>query len=193
VDPTRPDPTSSPWRTRSSREVYRNQWMRLREDEVVTPTGTDGVYAVVEKTCALGVVAVDDEDRVVLVGQWRYPLDRYSWEVVEGGLDEGEEPLAGIQRELAEEAGLGADEWHELTTAPLALSNSVMDEEARLWLATGLRPVEVASDDPTELLQVTRVPFDEVLEACLDGRIDDSLTLLAVFLADQHRRRRGSD
>lgn len=186
MDPDQPDPTTSPWTTRSSREVYRNQWMTVHEHDVVTPTGTDGVYGVVGKSLALGVVALDDEGRVVLVGQWRYPLDRYSWEIIEGGRDDGEDPLAGIQRELAEEAGLAARHWTELTTAPLALSNSVTDEEARLWLATDLRPVDVVSDDPTEDLRVTRVPLDEAVAACLDGRIDDAMSVLGLLLAERH-------
>jgi 8-oxo-dGDP phosphatase len=144
---------------------------------------------VVSKTMALGVVAIDDEDRVVLVGQWRYPHDRWSWELPEGGRDRDEDPLEGIQRELAEEAGLAADSWQELTPRPIALSNSMTDEVARLWLATDLRRHEVASDDPTEDLRVTRVPFGEVLAACLDGRIEDSLTILGMLLADRHRSR----
>lgn len=186
VDPTTPDPTTSPWTTRSTREVYRNPWMTLREDDVVTPTGTDGIYGVVSKSLALGVVALDEASRVVLVGQWRYPLDRYSWEIVEGGRDDGEDPLAGIQRELAEEAGLAADHWTELTRRPIALSNSVTDEEARLWLATGLRDVDVASEDPTEDLRVTRVPLADAVAACLDGRIDDAMSVLALLLTHHH-------
>lgn len=181
------EPTTSPWTTLASREVYRNQWMRVREDEVITPTGTEGIYGVVSKSLALGVVAIDDQDRVVLVGQWRYPHDRWSWELPEGGRDGDEEPLVGIQRELAEEAGLAADTWADLTPRPIALSNSMTDELARLWLATDLRPHEVASDDPTEDLVVTRVPFDEVLTACLDGRIEDAMTVLGVLLADRQR------
>lgn len=186
MDPTRPDPTTSPWTTLSTRECYSNQWMSVREDEVVTPTGTRGVYGVVHTSTALGVVALDDRDRVVLVGQWRYPLDRYSWEIVEGGLDPGEQPLAGIQRELAEEAGLRAGRWDELTTRPVALSNSVTDEEARLWLATDLSAVEAISEDPTELLRVTRVPLDEAVVACVDGRIDDAMSVIGILLAQRH-------
>lgn len=181
-------PDTSPWTTHASREVYRNPWMHLREDRVTTPTGTEGVYGVVSKSMALGVVAIDDDDRVVLVGQWRYPHDRWSWELPEGGLDHGEEPLAGIQRELAEEAGLAAADWDLLTPHPIALSNSVTDEVARLWLATDLTPHEVASDDPTEDLVVTRVPFDEAVAACLDGRIEDAMTVLGLLLADRRRR-----
>ncbi len=182
MDPTTPDPTTSPWTTRSSREVYRNAWMSVREDDVVTPTGTDGLYGVVSKSTALGVVALDADGRVVLVGQWRYPLDRYSWEIVEGGRDEGEDPLAGIQRELAEEAGLAAASWTELTRAPIALSNSVTDEEARLWLATDLTEVDVVSDDPTEDLRLARVPLPDAVAACLDGRIDDAMSVLGLLL-----------
>lgn len=192
MDPTRQDPSDSPWTTRATREVYRNQWMRVREDDVVTPTGTDGIYGVIEKSTALGVVAVDEDDRVVLIGQWRYPLDRYSWEIVEGGQDPGEDALEGIRRELAEEAGLAAASWTELTRRPIALSNSLSDELARLWLATGLTPVEATSDDPTELLRVTRAPFGEVVAACLDGRIDDAMTVLGMLLADRHRHGAGS-
>ena len=181
-------PTVSPWETRATREVYRNQWMSVREDEVVTPTGSDGVYGVVSKGMALGVVAIGADDRVVLVGQWRYPLDRWSWELPEGGLDDGEEPLAGVRRELAEEAGLAASTWEPLTPQPVALSNSVTDELAMLWLATDLTPHEVPSNDPTEDLRVIRVPFGEALAACLDGRIEDAMTVLGLLLVERQRR-----
>lgn len=180
-------PARSPWETRSSRVVYRNRWMTVREDDVVTPTGTEGIYGVVSKTMALGVVALDDEDRVVLVGQWRYPQDRWSWELPEGGRDGGEEPLAGIQRELAEEAGLAARSWEPLLVQPVALSNSVSDEVAMLWLATDLHAHEVPSDDPTEDLRVTRVPFEEALAMALDGRIDDAMTVLGLLLVERRR------
>lgn len=181
-------PATSPWTTRDSRVVYRNPWMTLREDEVVTPTGTAGVYGVVSKGLALGVVAIDDDDQVVLVGQWRYPHDRWSWELPEGGRDGDEEPLAGIRRELAEEAGLGARTWELLTPRPIALSNSVTDELAVLWLATDLHPHDVPSDDPTEDLRVARVPFDEAVAMALDGRIEDAMTVLGLLLVERRRR-----
>lgn len=181
-------PATSPWTTLETREVYRNQWMTVREDQVLTPTGTGGVYGVVSTSMALGVVAIDEEDRVVLVGQWRYPHDRWSWELPEGGLDEDEEPLDGIKRELAEEAGLAAASWELLTEHPVALSNSMTDELALLWLASDLSPHEVPSDDPTEDLRVTRVPFDEAVAACLDGRIEDALTVLGLLLVERRRR-----
>lgn len=181
-------PDNSPWTTLESREVYRNQWMTVREDQVITPTGTPGIYGVVSKSLALGVVAIDQQDRVVLVGQWRYPHDRWSWELPEGGRDGDEDPLVGIQRELAEEAGLAASRWERLTEQPIALSNSMTDELALLWLATDLVAHEVASEDPTEDLRVTRVPFGEAVAACLDGRIEDAMTILGLLLTERRRR-----
>ena len=98
--------------------MYANPWITLREDEVVTPTGTSGIYGVVTKPLALGAVALDADGAVVLVGQWRYPLGRYSWELPEGAHDPGADatPLAGMRRELAEETGLAAGDWTLLTT-----------------------------------------------------------------------------
>jgi 8-oxo-dGTP pyrophosphatase MutT (NUDIX family) len=124
----------------------------------------------------------------VLVGQWRYPLERYSWELVEGAHEPtlGEDPLVGMQRELAEEASLAAANWELLTPRPIALSNSVTDEEALLWLATDLSPAS-AEPDPTEVLQVTRVPFADAVAMAVDGRIDDSMSILGLLLAE-HRR-----
>ena len=187
MDPDRPDPTTSPWRTLSSRRVYANPWITLREDEVVTPTGTSGIYGVVTKPLALGAVALDADGAVVLVGQWRYPLGRYSWELPEGAHDPGADatPLDGMRRELAEETGLAAGDWTLLTTRPVALSNSVTDEEALLWLARDLAPTSVASHDPTEDLRVTRVPFERALAAAVAGRIDDAMSVLGLLLADR--------
>lgn len=190
MDPDRPDPTTSPWRTLSSRRVYANPWITLREDEVVTPTGTSGIYGVVTKPLALGAVALDADGAVVLVGQWRYPLGRYSWELPEGAHDPGADatPLDGMRRELAEETGLAAGDWTLLTTRPVALSNSVTDEEALLWLARDLAPTSVASHDPTEDLRVTRVPFEDALAAAVAGRIDDAMSVLGLLLADRFLR-----
>ena len=90
--------TESPWTTVASREVYRNAWMWVREDDVIRPDGSRGIYGVVDKHDAVGVVALTDAGEVVLVGQYRYPTDVYSWEIVEGGVDDGEDPLRGGQR-----------------------------------------------------------------------------------------------
>ena len=102
-----PDPTESPWRRHSRRAVYENAWLDVFHDEVVRPDGQPGIYGVIHfRNHAVAIVAIDDRDRVALVGQWRYTLDAYSWELPEGGVPPGETPLEGAQRELREETCL---------------------------------------------------------------------------------------
>ncbi len=169
---------NGPWTRRSRRVAYANPWLTVWHDDVVRPDGQPGIYGVVHfENVAAGVVAIDAEDRVALVGQHRYTLDEYSWEIPEGGVPEGEDPLAGAQRELREETGVDAAEWREL--ARVHLSNSVSDEVAYLYLATGLQHGE-ATPDGTEALEVRWVPFDEVLAMTADGRITDAMSVLAI-------------
>lgn len=173
----RPVPVG-PWIRRSRRVAYRNPWVAIWHDEVTRPDGAPGIYGVVHfENLAVGVVAFDDADRVVLVGQHRYALDAYSWEIPEGGVPPGDTPLAGAQRELREETGLEATDWRELGRS--FLSNSVSDEAAVLFVASGLTH-GAAAPDGTEDLAVRWVPFDDVLAMTLDGRITDALTILAV-------------
>ena len=134
---TDPDPTESPWRRRSRRLVYENPWVSVLHDEVDRPDGQPGIYGVIHfQNHAVAIVAIDDRDRVVLVGQWRYTIDAYSWELPEGGVPPDESPLAGAQRELREETGLEAADWREI--ARIAVSNSVTDELGTIFLATAL-------------------------------------------------------
>ena len=177
-----------PWTTLSSREVYANPWIRVREDEVLRPDGSPGIYGVVTTGLAVGVVALTDADEVVLVGQWRYTLDAYSWEIVEGGAGRDEDGLTAVRRELVEEAGYEADHWERLGH-DIAISNSVTDEIARVWLARGLRPVP-DDPDPTEELQVRLVPFDDAVAMIDRGEITDSITSVALLTLDRQRRSR---
>ncbi|MGH2477587.1 MAG: NUDIX domain-containing protein [Candidatus Limnocylindrales bacterium] len=165
--------------TRTSRRIaYENPWITVWHDEVIRPDGSPGIYGVVHfDNLAAGVVAIDTDDRVVLVGQHRYTLDEDSWEIPEGGLSPAETPLAGIQRELREETGLTAADWRELCR--LDLSNSVTDERAILFVATGLRHGH-AEPDPSESLELRWVPFAEALAMTLDGRIRDVLSVVAI-------------
>jgi 8-oxo-dGTP pyrophosphatase MutT (NUDIX family) len=163
---------------RTRRVAYENAWITVWHDEVARPDGNPGIYGVVHfANVAVGVIAIDDEDRVVLVGQHRYTLDHGSWEIPEGGVPADESPLVGAQRELREETGLTAATWTELCR--LELSNSVTDETAVLFVATGLTHGE-SDPEPTESLQVRWVPFDEALEMVRDGRILDALTVVAL-------------
>lgn len=163
---------------RTRRTAYENPWITLWHDEVTRPDGSPGIYGVVHFTgLAAGVVVLDDDDRVVLVGQHRYTLDTWSWEIPEGGVPEDETALAGAQRELREETGLEAATWREI--ARLDLSNSVTDERAVLYVATDLTQGE-ASPEPSEAIEVRWVPFDEALAMTLDGRITDSMSVVAI-------------
>jgi 8-oxo-dGTP pyrophosphatase MutT (NUDIX family) len=170
--------TSGPWTRHSRRTAYENAWITIWHDEVTRPDGSPGVYGVVHfANLAAGVLVIDDEDRALLVGQHRYTLDSYFWEIPEGGVPDGETPLDGARRELLEETGVEAAEWREL--ARVHLSNSVSDELAVLFLATGLTH-GVATPDPTEDLEVQWLSFDEVLAMTLDGRITDAMSVVAI-------------
>jgi 8-oxo-dGTP pyrophosphatase MutT (NUDIX family) len=173
-----PDEKGNPWLTVSSKQVYDNPWITVREDRVIRPDGEPGIYGVVHyKNIAVAVLAID-EDHVYLVGQYRFPLERYSWEIPEGGCPEGEEPLRAAQRELREETGLEAASWRMLGEA--YLSNSVADEYAVWFLATGLTPGE-QQPEGTERLSIRRVPLHEAMAMALNGGITDALSILAIM------------
>ena len=173
------DARHNPWTTLSSREVYTNAWITVREDQVVRPDGSPGIYGVVSAKIAAGVVALTAADEVVLVGQYRYPLDRYSWEIVEGGTDHGETSLEAVQRELREEAGYAAARWERLG-GNVHLSNSFSDEVAHLYVARDLTPVG-RDPDPTEVLAVRHVPFNAALAMVDRGEITDAMSVLALL------------
>jgi 8-oxo-dGTP pyrophosphatase MutT (NUDIX family) len=175
-----------PWRRLGRRTAYENPWITIWHDDVARPDDSPGIYGVVHfANLAVGVVALDDAERVVLVGQHRYTLDAYSWELPEGGVPGDEDPLAGARRELLEETGLVARTWRELCRAHL--SNSVTDEAAVLFLATDLEQ-GAASPEPTEELAVRWVPFDEALAMTLDGRISDAMSILGLQRLALERR-----
>jgi 8-oxo-dGTP pyrophosphatase MutT (NUDIX family) len=188
--PARDEPTKrrDPWTTLSSREVYANPWIRVREDEVLRPDGSPGIYGVVTTSLAVGVVALTDADEVVLVGQWRYTLGAFSWEIVEGGAGPGEDGLTAIRRELVEEAGYEAEHWERLGH-DIAISNSVTDEIARVWVARGLHSVP-DDPDPTEVLEVRHVPLEAALAMIDRGEITDAITSIALLTLDRQRRAR---
>jgi 8-oxo-dGTP pyrophosphatase MutT (NUDIX family) len=170
--------TAGPWTRHSRRVAYENPWITIWHDEVTRPDGAPGIYGVVHfANLAVGILVLDEADRVLLVGQHRYALDAYSWEIPEGGVPPDEDPLEGARRELREETGLEAAEWREL--GRIHLSNSLSDEAGVFYLATGLTD-GTASPDGTEELEVHRVPFDEALAMTRDGRITDVLSMVAI-------------
>lgn len=168
----------NPWRTLSSRKVYQNPWIRVREDQVICPDGSPGIYGVVESKVATGVVAVDGE-YLYLVGQYRYPTEQYSWEIVEGGADDGESPLAAVRRELKEEAGLTASHWEQLGPE-VHLSNCFTNERGYLFVAWGLEQGASAPDD-TERLEVQRIHRDDVRKMLENGFIVDCMSIVGLY------------
>jgi 8-oxo-dGTP pyrophosphatase MutT (NUDIX family) len=172
------DETKNPWRELASREVYDNPWINVREDSVIRPDNEPGIYGVVHfKNIAIGILAIEGE-HIYLVGQYRYPLGRYCWEIPEGGCPEGEDPLIAAKRELEEETGLRAEQWERMGEAHL--SNSVTDELAIWFRATGLTQGEQRPEG-TEQLNVRRVTLHQALEMALKGEITDSVSLLAIM------------
>jgi 8-oxo-dGTP pyrophosphatase MutT (NUDIX family) len=180
--PEHPDP----YTVLDRRPVYDSPWIRVREDRFRHRKGAEGRYAVCGfHRTACGVLALDDEDRVVLVGQWRYPLEAYSWELPEGGGDASESPFEAMRRELAEEAGLAARIWEPL--AFFHTSNSSTEEEAFLFLATDLSSVEGHHAEDDEELMLHREPFADCLRRVLSGEITDSLTVVALLTLQARR------
>jgi ADP-ribose pyrophosphatase len=169
----------NPWTTKGSRIVYDNKWIRVCEDSVIDPNGNDTIYGVVSpKVVAVGVVPLDENNNTWLVGQHRYPHEKYSWEIVEGGCPKGTDPLTSAKRELREEAGITAQEWKHFLT--FHTSNCFTNEVAHVWVARQLS-FGNPQPDADEKLQVIKIPFSEVVDYVMSGRITDSITMCAVL------------
>ena len=175
-----------PWTRHERRVAYENPWITVYHDDVARPNGSTGVYGVVHfANLAVGVVAMDDQGRVALVGQHRYTVDEMSWEIPEGGSPRHETPLDGARRELREETGLTARTWRQL--GRYHLSNSISDEEAFLYLATDLEAGPSAPDE-TEDLTVRWVDFAEALAMIEAGQITDAMSVIALHGVALHHR-----
>ena len=169
----------NPWSTISQKPIYDNAWISLEEHDVINPRGGKGIYGKVHfKNLAIGIIPIDEELNTWLVGQYRYTLDEYSWEIPMGGGPMGVNKLESAKRELKEETGLSAVKWTEILK--IHTSNSVTDEVGYVFLAEDLTLGETAFD-PTEDLEVKKTPFADVLRMVLDGQITDSLSVAGVL------------
>jgi len=175
--------TKNPWELKSNRLIYENPWIQVNHHEVTDPSGNPGIYGKVHfKNYAVAILPIDENGNTWIVGQYRYPLHRYSWEIPEGGCPINTEPLDSAKRELQEEAGIIAEEWELLLEADI--SNSITDEVSYIYLAKRLSFSE-QSLESTEDITVKKLPFIELLEMVKSGEIRDSLTIMAVLYYQQ--------
>jgi ADP-ribose pyrophosphatase len=169
----------NPWITHSTTEIFDNPWIEVTEHDVTNPGGGKSLYGKVHfKGYALGILALDEEMNTWIVGQWRYPLNEYSWELPMGGGPLDEDKLASAKKELREETGITATKWKEISK--IHLSNSVTDEVGYGYLAQRLTFGETAFEE-TEDITIKKLPFKDAVEMCLNGEITDSLSVATIL------------
>lgn len=169
----------NPWITKSTKTIYENAWIKLEHHDVVIPSGKDGVYGkVCFKNKAIGIIPVDEKGNTWLVGQFRYTLNAYSWEIPMGGGLLENNFLESAKRELKEETGLTAGKWTNIMT--IHTSNSVTDEEGFVYLAEGLTPGETAFEE-TEQIEILKIPLVEAVQKVMDGEITDAISIAGLL------------
>ena len=177
--------TENNWKTLSETIVYQNPWLELSHREVINPSGNDGIYGLVKfKNKAIGVIPLDEDGNIYLVGQYRYAIDEYSWEIPEGGGLVGTDPLDAAKRELKEETGLVAENWSQL--ARIHTSNSATNEEGFLYLAEGLSQQE-AEPEETEKLEIRKVSLAHAVDMVMSSAITDSLSVCAILMLARNK------
>lgn len=173
------DYNKNPWKTTSSKNIYDNPWINITEHQVINPNGGEGIYGKIHfKNLAIGIVVLDEEDQIWLVGQYRYPLEQYSWEIPEGGGPHDVDPLDSAKRELLEETGVTAKLWFELMQ--MHLSNSVSDEKGFIYLAQNLTYGD-SEPEETEQLELKKVPFEKAYQMVMNGEITDSMSVAGIM------------
>lgn len=171
----------NPWKTLSTEQVYESPWISVTKHDVINPAGNPGIYSVVHfKNLAIGILPLDTDYNTWIIGQYRYPINQYSWEIVEGGGEMGVDPVDSASRELLEEAGIKAKKYTPILN--MHMSNSATDEYAIVYIAQDLSFHEAEPED-TELLAIRKLPFSELYEMVANGEITDSLTVAAVLKA----------
>jgi 8-oxo-dGTP pyrophosphatase MutT (NUDIX family) len=173
------DPDHNPWTCKSTRPIYENPWIKIEEDQVIRPNGSEGIYGRVHfKNKAIGIIPIDDEKNTWLVGQYRYTLNEYSWEIPMGGVPLNADTLDGAKRELQEETGLIAEKWTQIVK--IHTSNSVTDEFGFVFIAENLSQGEMEWDETEELL-IRKLPLSEAIEMVMHGEITDSLSIAGLL------------
>jgi 8-oxo-dGTP pyrophosphatase MutT (NUDIX family) len=168
------------WKTLSAEEKYDNRWITVIEHQVINPAGGKGIYGKVHfKNKAVGIIPIDGEGNTWLVGQWRYPLNEWSWEIPEGGSPLVTDALTSAQRELKEETGISANRWTQILRTHL--SNSVSDEEGFIFLAEDLTFGDREAEETEADMEIRKLPFTEALNMVMEGKITDSLSVMGIL------------
>ncbi len=171
----------NPWKTNKTISIYENPWIKVEENQVINPAGNNGIYGVIRfKNRAMAIIPIDKDGNTWLIGQFRYSLNEYSWEIPMGGGLIGSDFLESAKRELKEETGLTAGKWTEILK--IHTSNSVTDEEGLVYLAEDLVAGETEFEE-TEILQVKKLPFKEALEMAMSGEITDGISIAGILKA----------
>ena len=172
----------SPWKSLSEKKMYENPWIEVIEHQVINPGGGNGIYGKVHfKNIAVGVIPIDDKGYTWIVGQHRFTLNEFSWEIPEGGAPIGEDLIEAAQRELKEETGLEANSYELILK--MHTSNSATDEVAFVFLAKGIKRGEANLEDTEADLKVKRIHFEELHSMVLNGEVTDSMTVAGVLKA----------
>ena len=171
----------NPWKINSTKEYYDNTWVNVVEHQVTNPVGKPGIYSVVHfKNIAICILPLDEGYNTWMVGQFRFPVNEYSWELPEGGGPLDHDPLESAKRELMEECGIVAKQWTKITESNL--SNSGTDERAIIYVAKDLS-FHDAEPEETEVLQLKKIPFDDLFQMVMNNEVMDALTIMAVLKA----------
>ncbi|KPQ08877.1 MAG: ADP-ribose pyrophosphatase NudF [Algoriphagus marincola HL-49] len=169
----------NPWKTLSLKRIYENPWISVEEHDILNPAGNPGIYGKVHfKNKALGIIPIDQFGNTWLVGQFRYTLNEYSWEIPMGGGPIGQDILESAQRELKEETGLTAKKWTEVLR--IHTSNSVTDEEGFVFLAEDLEEGEPEFEE-TEVIKIQKLPFEEAVQWVMEGKITDGISIAGIL------------
>ncbi len=169
----------NPWKTLNVRDIYENPWISVAEHKVTNPAGNPGIYGKVSfKNLACGIIPRDDDGNTWIVGQYRYTIDDYSWEIPMGGVGLGTDPLNGAKRELKQETGLSASRWKKILN--VHISNSITDEAGVVYLAEGLQYGDTDFDE-TEKIEIRKLRFADVLQMVLKGEINDVLSVAGIL------------
>lgn len=177
--------TPNPWKVQSSKKIFENPWLTLREDEVINPGNGLSHYGKINfKNLAIGIIPLDENNNTWLIGQYRYVPDCYSWEIPMGGGPLNIDPLESAKRELKEETGLIAEDWQELMK--LHTSNSVTDERGLVYVARNLTQGETAFEETEDLL-IQKLPLEEAIERVIDGEITDAISVAGLLRLNYRR------